>query len=151
MEVEDLIQLSKREILDDSKNKALYINTYKAFFGTTPSCASCSFNMDFRKLRNKVLGIETETVKFVETKKIEKMKKYKLKKGYSSKIFSYPDENGRMNRRYGKDLDDDFVDKLFKIKNNPYKDFFEVLPVKEEKKKVETKKKEVKKAEPKKK
>lgn len=151
MEVEELIQLSKREILDDSKNKALYINTYKAFFGTVPSCTSCSFNSDFRKLRNKVLGIEPETVKFVETKKVKKMKKYKLKKGNSSKIFSYPDENGRMNRRYGKDLDDDFVDKLFKIKNNPYKDFFEVLPVKEEKKKVETKKKEVKKAEPKKK
>jgi len=151
MEVEELVQLSKREILDDSKNKALYINTYKAFFGTVPSCAPCTFNSDFRKLRSKVLGIETETVKFVETKKIEKMKKYKLKKGNSSKIFSYPDKNGRMNRRYGKDLDDDFVDKLFKIKNNPYKDFFEVLPVKEEKKKVETKKKEVKKAEPKKK
>lgn len=133
MTAEDLVKLSKREILDNAENRALYISMYKAFFGTVPSCASCSFTNDFRKFKNKVLGIDIEiSVPLKQPKKII-MNNFKLKKGYSSTIFSYPDKDGRMVRSYGKDLTDDFVKELLKATKSKYKDYFEELPKSETK------------------
>lgn len=128
MTAEDLIQLSKREILDNAENKALYISMYRAFFGTVPSCASCSFTSDFRKFKNKVLGIDDEISLPLKQPKKVIMNNFKLKKGFSSTIFSYPNKEGRMVRSYGKDLTDEFVKELLKATKSKYKDCFEELP-----------------------
>lgn len=128
MTAEDLIQLSKREILDNPNNKALYIQFYKAFFGSAPSCANCSFNSDFRKFKNKVLGVEPEKTVHLKQSKSIIMNNFKLKRGYSSMIFSYPDKDGRMKRSYGKDLTNEFVSDLLKATKSKYKDYFEELP-----------------------
>lgn len=128
MTAEDLIQLRKREILDNPNNKALYIQFYKAFFGSAPSCANCSFNSDFRKFKNKVLCIEAEKSVHLKQSKTIIMNNFKLKKGFSSTIFSYPDKDGRMKRSYGKDLTNEFVADLLKVTKSKYKDYFEELP-----------------------
>lgn len=133
----DIAKLSKKEILEDENIKALYIKSYKAFFNEIPNCIKCTFNKDFNKFKRSLQGkSEADLI----TLKENKMNSFKLKKGYNLKIFSYK-KDGKIFRRYGKDLTDDFVAEL--IKSNPKnKDFFEELP-----KSKSTKKKVAKKVE----
>lgn len=123
MDAFDIAKLTKKEILEDEKIKALYIKSYKAFFNEIPNCIKCTFNKDFNKFKRFLQGkSEAEII----TLKENKMNSFKLKKGYNLKIFSYK-KDGKIFRRYGKDLTDDFVAEL--IKSNPKnKDFFEELP-----------------------
>lgn len=138
----DLVKLTKKEILENEEIKALYIKSYKAFFGVTPNCIKCSFNKDFNKFKRFLQG---KTEKDLLTLKEKTMSSFKLKKGYSLKIFSYS-KNKKVHRRYGKDLDDSFVSELIKFdKRN--EQFFEELPKKQTKrkpkKKAESKEKEI--------
>lgn len=123
MDAFDIAKLTKKEILEDEKIKDLYIKSYKAFFNETPNCINCTFNKDFNKFKRFLQGKDE---KDLLTLKEKTMSSFKLKKGYSLKIFSYK-KDGKIFRRYGKDLTDDFVAEL--IKSNPKnKDFFEELP-----------------------
>lgn len=142
MDAFDIAKLTKKEILEDENIKALYIKSYKAFFNEIPNCIKCTFNKDFNKFKRFLQG---KTEAEIITLKENKMNSFKLKKGYNLKIFSYK-KDGKIFRRYGKDLTDDFVAEL--IKSNPKnKDFFEELPKsksKPAKKKTATKKVEKK-------
>lgn len=125
----DLVKLTKKEILENEEIKALYVKSYKAFFGVTPNCIKCSFNKDFNKFKRFLQG---KTEKDLLTLKENQMSSFKLKKGYSLKIFSYSKDK-KVHRRYGKDLDDNFVSELIKFdKRN--EQFFQELPKKQTKK-----------------
>lgn len=132
MKNEDLIKLSKEEIL--RSHKQLYIERFRAVFGYKPACASCTFSTDFKKFKNKINGVEP-IKPYLTMEKTDK-KEYKLKPMYNSTILSFTDK-GRINRAYGREITDEFA-KAFLTKGSKEvlkkrAEMFSVIPSAEKK------------------
>lgn len=152
MKIEDLVRTDASQVKKNPELMRLYKSYYKGVFHKEPNCASCTFNSDFRKLKNYVLNLGSENKVIIQ--KNNNMK-YVLKKGYSSAILSY-NYKGATYRLYGRDIDDAFAEAFIehapKDKVEERKAMFEKLPkpevikapveeVKEEKPKKKTSKK----------
>ena len=105
METKELVKLNVGSIKLNPEYKALYIKSFKAFFGKEP-CLTCGgAQHDFMKFKNKVLNLGTEKETY---KKQEEMKQYKLKPEYLSDVHSFA-KNGTVHRMYGSHMTDEFA------------------------------------------
>src|SRR5690625_3256504 len=130
----ELIRVDPKVIRRDEDLMRLFIELYEAHFSYVPSCTGCTFNNDFRKLKNKILNKNI----------MAKSKgKYTVKREHYNTIFRFKNKAGKIERRYGKDFDDEFAEGyLANSKDKNKKLIFENL---EEPKKATPKKKATKK------
>lgn len=106
MKIEDLVKIDASQVKKSPELMRLYKSYYKGVFNKEPSCASCTFNTDFRKLKNYVLNLGTQNKVLIQK---NNTMKYILKKGYSSVILAY-NYKGATHRVYGRDMDDAFAE-----------------------------------------
>lgn len=99
MEVVDFVKLDGRKVRGDSDLMAIYINEFERVFGRKPNCAGCTFNSDFKKLRNEIMNPKKSTIKMENT--------FKYKKAKGEILFFK--KNGKTVRRYDNKLTEDFV------------------------------------------
>lgn len=117
-------------------HKQLYIKLYRAAFGNTPDCLSCTKKRDFKRFQDYYLGDKKNSTfdsKFIN-KKIQKMeeRKYVLKRKFNSTILSYTDKKGVLTRFYGRNINDRLASEFLKNKtkqsDEEKKLMFEVMP-----------------------
>lgn len=133
MSDKEFIELGSRKIRNNENLMAFYLDLFYQYFGRKPNCAGCSFSGDFKRLKRKILSNKPK-----KSIKMRKKKKgtYVLKKKYYGKILSYKNSEGRIIRRYGVDIDDEFAENF--LKSN-----FGKLTKKEKQEMFEVQKKEV--------
>lgn len=117
-------------------HKQLYIKLYRAAFGNTPDCLSCTKKRDFKRFQDYYLGDKKNSTfdsKFIN-KKIQEMeeRKYVLKRKFNSTILSYTDKKGVLTRFYGRNINDRLASEFLKNKtkqsDEEKKLMFEVMP-----------------------
>lgn len=107
MELDELLSKGAAVVRRDEKLMRLYIEYFNGAFSFTPSCAGCTFNKDFSRLK-KWAKHKNPTINIPNFSPMGQ--KYKIKNRHRNDILSYS-EDGRTYRMYGYRATDDFIDK----------------------------------------
>ena len=139
MDAKQLMSLSADDVRRDSELMRSYIELFEKTFGRRPSCAGCTFQTDWRYLRETINGKRNPQVEF-QTKK--SMGNYKIDTKYAGKIFSYQKKGEAIVRIYGRNMNDEFAENYLKYSNDPErKSYFTQVPEKKAPKKKAPEKK----------
>lgn len=131
MTTQELVNLDPNVVRNDNDLIRLYIEAYKGVFGFTPNCAPCTFNDDFKRLKN---AVKKSGENNVITIKEEKMENFELKIEYLNDIHSYKKDD-QTYRIYGYLMTDDFAKEYLangtKDEIEDRKKYFKTLPKEE--------------------
>lgn len=109
--VEELVRLNPKTIRRDEKLMRFYIEVYKDAFSIEPNCAGCTFNRDFKKLKNFVAKGGRSNVKPKNVEIMSSKRKYTIKPQFKNTILTYRVGN-RPFRAYGRSASDEFIEKF---------------------------------------